>query len=172
MDQLLAGESSFIEYKCQVPENSIKYMKTVVAFNNAFSYMKIIENWGSGIPRIIKECLDYGLSEPELIDMAGDFRVNLYRGSKNGDKINDITDQTNQTNQTDQTNQDSLSEAEITLLLLIKENPQMTNAQMAQDLGWNVSRVKYYLQKLKKSSTIKRQGSTHHGFWELLVKIE
>jgi predicted HTH transcriptional regulator len=78
--------------------------------------------------------------------MAGDFRVNLYRGSKNGDKINDITDQTNQTNQTnqtDQTNQDSLSEAEITLLLLIKENPQMTNAQMAQDLGWNVSRVKY-----------------------------
>ncbi|MDI3537615.1 MAG: ATP-dependent helicase RecG [Eubacteriaceae bacterium] len=139
---------------------------------NAFSYMKIIENWGSGIPRIIKECLDYGLSEPELIDMAGDFRVNLYRGSKNGDKVNDITDRTNQTNQTDQTNQDSLSEAEITLLLLIKENPQMTNAQMAQVLGWNVSRVKYYLQKLKKSSTIKCQGSTHHGFWELLVKIE
>jgi predicted HTH transcriptional regulator len=91
---------------------------------NAFLYMKIIENWGSGIPRIIKECLVYGLSEPELIDMAGDSRVNLNRGSKNGVKISDATDQINQTNQV------SLTEAEITLLLLIKENSHKTNAQM------------------------------------------
>ena len=38
------------------------------AIANAFSYMKIIEKWGSGIPRIIRECQEYGLPEPELID--------------------------------------------------------------------------------------------------------
>ena len=41
--------------------------------------MKIIEKWGSGIPRLLRECREYGLSEPELIDYDGDFRVNMYR---------------------------------------------------------------------------------------------
>ena len=31
------------------------------AIANAFSYMKIIEKWGSGIPRIIRECQEYGI---------------------------------------------------------------------------------------------------------------
>lgn len=46
---------------------------------NAFAYMRIIESWGSGILRMMQECIDYGLREPELIDFDGDFRVNLYR---------------------------------------------------------------------------------------------
>jgi len=48
---------------------------------SAFSYMKIIEGWGSGIPRMLEECREYGLREPELIDAEGDFRINLYRNN-------------------------------------------------------------------------------------------
>ena len=28
--------------------------------------MKIIEKWGTGIPRIFRECREYGLPDPEL----------------------------------------------------------------------------------------------------------
>lgn len=49
------------------------------AIANAFAYMKIIEQWGSGIPRILAEFKKYGLKELELIDLDGDFRVNFYR---------------------------------------------------------------------------------------------
>ena len=49
------------------------------AIANAFSYMKIIEKWGSGIPRIIRECNEYGLPEPEFLDFDGDFRVKMFR---------------------------------------------------------------------------------------------
>ena len=31
------------------------------------------------IPRILRECIEYGLPEPQLIDFDGDFRVNMYR---------------------------------------------------------------------------------------------
>lgn len=31
------------------------------AIANAFAYMKIIEKWGTGIPRILRECKEYGL---------------------------------------------------------------------------------------------------------------
>ena len=38
---------------------------------NAFSYMRIIEQWGSRIPRMFDEFSRYGLAEPELVDMDG-----------------------------------------------------------------------------------------------------
>lgn len=41
--------------------------------------MKIIEKWGTGIPRLFAACEEYGLPKPELIDFDGDFRVNMYR---------------------------------------------------------------------------------------------
>lgn len=49
------------------------------AIASAFAYMKIIEKWGTGIPRLYKACEEYGLPKPELIDFDGDFRVNMYR---------------------------------------------------------------------------------------------
>lgn len=45
----------------------------------AFSYMNIVETWGSGIPKMYQEAKEYGLPEPELNDLGSDFRVNLYK---------------------------------------------------------------------------------------------
>ena len=45
----------------------------------AFTYMNIMEHWGSGIPRIIRRCKELGLEEPELMEIAGSFRINLFR---------------------------------------------------------------------------------------------
>ena len=41
--------------------------------------MNIVEAWGSGIPKMFREAKEYGLREPELIDMGSDFQINLYR---------------------------------------------------------------------------------------------
>ena len=34
------------------------------AIASAFAYMKIIEKWGTGIPRIFRECAEYDLPKP------------------------------------------------------------------------------------------------------------
>ena len=39
------------------------------AIANAFSYMRIIEEWGSGIPRMFNEFSKYGFKEPAQIDI-------------------------------------------------------------------------------------------------------
>ena len=44
-----------------------------------FSYLHLVEAWGSGMPRIYQEAKEYGLREPELIDLDGWVRMNLYR---------------------------------------------------------------------------------------------
>lgn len=49
------------------------------ALAHAFSYMNLIEGWGTGIPRLMKEMKEYGLNEPEFIDMEIALRINLYR---------------------------------------------------------------------------------------------
>ena len=45
----------------------------------AFSYMNLIEHWGSGIPRIIGKVKAAGLREPEFIGGDVDLRINIYR---------------------------------------------------------------------------------------------
>ena len=45
----------------------------------AFSYMNLIEHWGSGIPRIMSKVKAAGLQEPEFIGGEVDLRINIYR---------------------------------------------------------------------------------------------
>lgn len=35
----------------------------------AFTYMNMMEHWGSGIPRIFRRCRELGLDEPELLEI-------------------------------------------------------------------------------------------------------
>lgn len=49
------------------------------ALANAFAYMNLIEGWGTGIPRLMKEMEAYGLAKPEFIEMEETLRINLYR---------------------------------------------------------------------------------------------
>ena len=46
----------------------------------AFSYMNLIEHWGSGIPRIIGKVKAAGLREPEFIGGEVDLRINIIEG--------------------------------------------------------------------------------------------
>lgn len=46
----------------------------------------------------------------------------------------------------------------------------MTNALIAESLDWSVSKVKYYVQKLKRANKIKRAGTSRKGYWEVFGK--
>ena len=147
------------------------------AIASAFAYMKIIEKWGSGIPRMIRECREYGLPAPEFIDFDGDFRVNMYRQTSEGVENTEKTTQTTQTTQTPtqttqtavQANGYCLTDEDKMVLSLVYKSPKLTQKELAMELGWTVDRVKYYLSKMKKLQFIKRVGSSHNGYWEVLI---
>lgn len=54
------------------------------AIAEAFHYMHIIEAWGTGIPRIINRCKEYGLKEPLFEEFGDGFKVTLFRKVING----------------------------------------------------------------------------------------
>ena len=96
------------------------------AIANAFAYMKIIEKWGTGIPRIFRECREYGLPDPELIDFDGDFRVNMYRNTAidYSPRVNDrVNDKVN----------DRVNEIEEKILKFIDNDPSITITQLSME---------------------------------------
>lgn len=118
---------------------------------------------GSGVRNLFKYCKYYSGQIPEFIE--GDiFRIIVPLDEKYSFDFG----QNGQTNQTNQSDQMQLSEDEFLLLNLIKEYPDMTNPLLAEKLGWSVSRVKYYIQKLKQFGKIRRNGTSRNGSWEVL----
>lgn len=134
------------------------------AISNAFSYMKIIEKWGSGIPRIIRECREYGLREPELIDLDGDFRVNLYREYKNGD----TSSGTIGTIGTNFGTNHKIAIEEQQIIAILKTNPKSTQKNIQEQMKISIRSVKRIMADLQGKGVIIRKGNNRTGEWIVL----
>ena len=51
------------------------------ALAEAFLYMKIIEGWGTGLPRLFARCREMGLAEPKFEEFGDGIKVTIYRVS-------------------------------------------------------------------------------------------
>ena len=138
----------------------------------AFIYMRIVETWGSGIPNIYKAMQEYGLPEPVLQDFHGDFRIVLYWKKSRTTQSHPIPPNPTQSHPM-QPNPTQYSEVEWNLLKMLKGNPNLSQSEMAEKLGMNINRLKYYLNELRKapSPAIRHIGTTRNGYWEVLVEI-
>jgi len=128
---------------------------------NVFSYMHIIEAWGSGIPRMLEECDEYGIKPPEFIDFEGDFRICLYRNI-NIDGTNPVTNGTN------------LEPNEILyekVLETLKTNPKITQQEISKSLNISLRTVKRILARLQEENIVKREGSSRAGTWLVVDEI-
>lgn len=115
------------------PKNSI--------ISSFFRNIGRADRLGSGVRNLYKYSKYYSGAEPTF--MEGDvFRIIV--------PLNDVysfdfgqNGQSNQSDQLNQSNQTGLTEEEKKLLNWIKINPDMTNALIAENLDWSVSKVKY-----------------------------
>lgn len=131
------------------------------ALANAFSYMNLIEHWGSGIPRIINTVLEAGLREPEFIGGDIDLRINIYRGQISNFDPNDPKDDPNDPK--DDPNE--FDNIENLVLSILKDNPLISRREISIQLNVSDSTIKRTLSRLKKTNLIKREGSTRNGKW-------
>lgn len=111
----------------------------------AFSYMNLIEHWGSGIPRIIGKVKAAGLREPEFIGTDG---------VKNGVDL-----ALNREGGTVQK-----------LLNMIAENPTATQAWYAEKLGVSKRTVSRMFVSLQEQGVLVRSGSRRKSNWTIRKK--
>lgn len=140
------------------------------AIAEAFHYMKIVEAWGTGIPRIISRCKEYGLQEPAFEELGDGFLVTMFRKPTNQTNRSNQTNQSEESNQTDaEQNQDTnVSDLEYRIIELLKTWPNATTKEITKQLEITDNQVKYYIKKLKDNGKIERVGTNRKGSWKVI----
>ena len=157
-----------------------------VCIAELFSRMGIIEQWGTGLQRMIRGCREYGVREPEFADMGDAFRVNFYRsnietGIENMERFTETgIEIANTSTEIETTNIESietgienieddlfatLSDTEKKVVRLILKNPEITQDKMAEMIGMSKNGIRYVMKKLKKRGILVRVGATKKGKW-------
>ena len=164
------------------------------ALAKAFFYMKLMEKWGSGIPRVMKEVCDEGLDSPVFEGGEVDFIVNIYRKEILSD-INTIeTDETkaatNETNNnkalinsvnnatnvikvaTDSTktmaDTNEFTTDERSVIDVVRDNPTITQQGLLEITGISMGTIKRIMPRLQKKGVLIREGNRRAGQWKVV----
>ena len=141
------------------------------ALAHAFSYMNLIEHWGSGIPRIIGKVKKAGLREPEFIGGEVDLRINIYRDQSNdtvdlNDRGSDLNDSNSADKVPDNTSKvpDNAikmpdSEQEQRIYKYVLENGSITTNKVMELLNVKQRRARVILQSMIEKDWLKKTGA-------------
>ena len=122
-----------------------------------FKDVDLIENIGSGVLRILK-----AYDKSCFIFMDNFLRVSF----KYRENPFDYEEQTTQ--ETTQENFAMLNATQINIIDLIKNNPSITQKEIAKELEMTRDGVKYNMNVLKEMGLISREGATKKGKWRIL----
>ncbi|MCI9173818.1 MAG: hypothetical protein HFH49_02570 [Lachnospiraceae bacterium] len=132
----------------------------------AFTYMNIMEHWGSGIPRIIRRCQEIGLEEPELLEIAGSFRINLFRFSDKT-RIDKSTDKVRKSTGKVRKSTDKLNDSQEKIIRYIEERGTVTNREVQNLLNVKDSRALKILRELVEIGILKKEGKRKGSYYKL-----
>jgi predicted HTH transcriptional regulator len=127
-----------------------------------FANMHIIEDWGTGIRRMIDGCREYGIRDPEFIQLGTKLRVNIYRGKLVDGVREPFIGTSNVPINV------SLNATENQVLAIVRERPSITTEKLAELISKAEKTAERNLASLKKKGIITRIGSKKTGYWEIL----
>ena len=119
-----------------------------------FKDVDLIENIGSGVLRILdaydKSCFKF---MDHFLRVSFKYKENPFEYDQENNQ---------------ESYQKQLNEIQDKIIALIKQNPSITQKEMAKMLEISREKVKYHIAVLKENNIIIREGSTKKGFWKIL----
>ena len=120
---------------------------------NTFFRAGMIEAWGRGIERIFSACKEINAPLPDFkYEESGLWIVLPFAVQKRASKKDEKTP----------------VKTPVKIVAMMRENPEVTLADIAQSIGKSVSAVERAASKLVKSGKIRYKGSKKTGRWEVL----
>ena len=146
----------------------------------AFHYMHLVESWGGGMPKILRESRQYGLKDPEIDASESDFRISLYRREfdfdrygvvdprERGNKVSvEASNDNGNDNRSDNGN-DNGNGTETRILEVVSENGNATLDVISEKTGLSRPTVYRYIRKLVSDGRLVREGATKNGHWRVV----
>ena len=140
----------------------------------------VLEGWGSGFKRIFSQCREYGIPEPEFMEIGDLFRVNFYRptekigGNSKKSAINvgdkqilsaakqEIGDK-NGKSAIKQDSGDKITEKhKADIIKYLKGHPESGTKEISANVGLKISRTRDYLSILAKEGKITATGANRN----------
>ncbi len=146
----------------QIKEGGSKIRNRCIA--EVFSRMKIIESWGTGIKRMFSSCKEYGIREPELLEIGDSFRVNLYRPSYSEDYKGSLKSSLKSSPKGSLKDSSSTQQK---IMELLRKNPSITQAEMAEIIKISKRAIQKNIKELVDEDIIERVGSDRKGYWKI-----
>ena len=144
-----------------------------------FHRLKLMERRGSGMKKIIGEYKRFENLEnyhaPKFSSNATEFHVTLWNLNYGEDVVKDNL---HVVKETDDVVKDVVKEkanatkefakAQRQIYKLISQMPQISAAQMSENMGISLRQVQRYLKQLSDQNLIVREGSRKNGIWKIL----
>ena len=127
---------------------------------NVFKELGLIEQWGSGIARIKKSCLDIGLVEPKIVEMNDFVDVEFFRPIisktvvKTSDTVGKVSDSSI-----------ALSLQEEKIISYLESNKRIVSKDVEKLLGLKESRTRELLKQMVEKGIIVRLGSGRSTYY-------
>jgi ATP-dependent DNA helicase RecG len=116
-----------------------------------------IEQYGSGIKRIINSCLAYNLPHPKFEEIAVGVMVTVFKSTQKTGVETEV-----------KTNVKTKVKTSEAILTLIRENHSITRKELADYLNLTMTGIDWNLSKLKREGRLKRIGPDKGGYWEVM----
>lgn len=123
----------------------------------------IIEQWGSGIPRIREACEQKGLKTPEISENGMFVKLTIYRRIKETEMNGKNAQSTIKISKGSK-----IGEEKERVYQLIKENGNCTVNDISRLISISEASVQRRLESLQKENRIRRLGSKKSGEWKII----
>lgn len=158
------------------------------ALAEAFNYMNVIEEWGSGLRRVLEELAAYGVKPLQIEDGGIDVRVNVFRNAALGGEESEDNRHVERGSRSDRQKStpkevgvnervnekvnekvnERVNERQAAIIAIVSDNPYITQSELASRLGISLVHVNKNMKKLQGLGVIRRVGPDKGGHWEIL----
>ncbi len=140
-----------------------------------FHRLKLMERRGSGMKKIIGEYKRFENLEnyhaPEFSSNATEFHVTLWNLNYGEDVVKDnphVIKEANDVVKGKANVTKEFAKAQRQIYKLISQMPQISAAQMSENMGISLRQVQRYLKQLSDQNLIVREGGRKNGVWKIL----
>ena len=135
------------------------------ALAEAFNYMNVIEQWGSGLRRVSEELAAYGAKPLQLEDGGIDVRVNVLRNVPAVEPSRKAAQKNTLIGIVDGTMDGTMA---LRIVSVLKNEPSITIDKLSERLNVARRSLVRYMNILQESNRIKRIGGKRFGHWEVI----
>ena len=136
----------------------------IAEFLHQYEYVK---EFGEGVDRMFNEMENAGLPDPEYTDNAFMLNVTIRNGLTNGEINGELNRENGEINGELNPALLYLNKSELAIYHLIKETPQNSRQDIAEQLNISTRTVDRAIKSLIQKDLIVREGSKKTGYWKI-----